>query len=349
VADHKTLDDDVNDRLGADAALRVAMLSLEHCSDGIYWFDSDARVVYANHAACRALGYSMQELVGLLVTDLNPTYPADASRWKESLAAGPEDAASQLPPWLRALHERTASQTYETVHRRRDGSLLSVEVTATPIDIGGRRFIVAAVRDVSARRWMESAVRNIAGEVDKCFEVTFEMLCITDQRGVFRRLNPSWQRVLGYTPEELTGRPLFDLVHLDDRGLTLEAFKQLGSQASVVTFANRFERKAGGHCHGREIHEVHEICVAPKRAVELDGFRLLFVDLIFLNSDRNHHLRWCQLGPSNRWRGFGRIKLLGDMPQLRSSEPDIFAARAVPAPNDRPCPSEPVEKSMPGS
>jgi PAS domain S-box-containing protein len=247
VADQKTLDS-VNDLFGADAALRVAMLSLERCSDGIYWFDSDARVVYANQAACRALGYSTDELVGLLVTDLNPTYPADTAKWRRSLAAGPDDAAAQIPPWLRALLSGTASQTYETVHRRKDGQLLSVEVSAAPIEIGGRRYIVAATRDVSSRRWMESAVRNIASELDKFFEVSLEMLCITDQRGVFRRVNPSWQRVLGHTPAELTARLLFDLVHVDDRSLTLDAFKQLGSQASVVTFANRFERKSGGYC-----------------------------------------------------------------------------------------------------
>jgi PAS domain S-box-containing protein len=247
VADQKTLDG-VNDKLGADAALRVAMLSLEHCRDSIYWIDEDARVVYANQAACRALGYSTDELIGLLVTDVNPTYPADATRWRQLLAADPNDSAAQLPPWLRALLSGSTSQTYETVHRRKNGQLLSVEVSAAPIEIGSRRYVVATARDISSRRWMESAVRNIASELDKFFEVSLEMLCITDQRGVFRRVNPSWQRVLGHTPAELTARLLFDLVHLDDRSLTLDAFKQLASQASVVTFANRFERKTGGYC-----------------------------------------------------------------------------------------------------
>jgi PAS domain S-box-containing protein len=247
VADSRTLDP-VTDVLGADAALRVALRSLELSSDSVYWFDEAARVVYANEAARRALGYTSEELVGLLVTDINPTYPADASKWKASLASSIDDGTGSIPPWLKALLGGSASQTYETVHRRKDGRLVSVEVTAAPIEIDGHRYVVAAARDMSSRRWLESAVRNVAGELDKFFEVTLEMLCITDQRGVFRRLNPSWERVLGFTASELASRSLFDLVHLDDRSLTLDAFKQMGSHAAVVTFANRFEKKTGGYC-----------------------------------------------------------------------------------------------------
>jgi PAS domain S-box-containing protein len=239
---------DVIDRLGADAALRVAMLSLERSSDSVYWFDTTARVVYANEAACRSLGYAIEELVGLQVTAINPTYPANATSWAEAIAADVDDGRMAIPPWLRALAAGSSSQTYETVHRRKDGRLLSVEVTAAPIEAGGCRYIVAAAKDVSSRRWMESALRNVARELDRFFEVTLEMLCITDQRGAFRRVSPGWERALGFTATELMARPLFDLVHLDDRGATLDAFRQLGSQAAVVSFANRFQKKAGGYC-----------------------------------------------------------------------------------------------------
>ncbi len=239
--------DGLLDELGADAALRVAMLSLDCSSDSIYWFDRTARVVYANQAACRALGYPPEELIGLLATDINPTYPADASTWYEALETKGDEGNGTIPPWLKALASGAASQTYETVHRRKDGRLLSVEVSAAPIKAGARHYMVAAARDVSSRRWMESALRNVANETDKFFEVALEMLCVTDQRGALRRVNPSWERVLGFTPAELMAKPLFDFVHLDDCGATLDAFKQLGSQTGVVSFANRFEKKSGGH------------------------------------------------------------------------------------------------------
>jgi PAS domain S-box-containing protein len=246
VADPSNLDGAI-ERLGADATLRLAIVSVEQSADAVYWFGEGGRVVFANEAASRALGYSRDELVGLLVTDLNPTYPADPATWRASIDSGLDDQNPQVPPWLKGLFAGTESQTYETVHRRKDGRLMPIEVCAVPIVLGGRRYVVAAARDISARRWMESAVRNIATELDKFFEVALEMLCITDQRGVFRRLNPSWERALGFNAAELTSRPLFDFVHLDDRGVTLDAFKQLVSRGTVVTFANRFEKKAGGY------------------------------------------------------------------------------------------------------
>ncbi len=234
--------------LSADAALRVAMLSLDRTSDSIYWLDRNARIAWANEAACRSLLYTIDELLGLSVADINPTYPADAARRTEETVAGQDVARELLPPWRSVLPDGTSGQTYETVHRRKDGRLLPVEVSATPIEVGDRRYIVAAVRDISSRRWMESALQNMASEMDRFFEVTLEMLCVTDHRGMFRRLNPAWERVVGFSAAELMARPLVDFAHPDDRGATLDVFQRLGSPASVISFSHRFEKKSGGYC-----------------------------------------------------------------------------------------------------
>ena len=155
------------DKLGASAALRVAMLSLEHCSDAIYWFDGTARVVYANQAACRALGYAGEELVGLIVTDLNPTYPADPVQVEGGPhRRSPDGDSAPLPPWLKALLVAgTASQTYETVHRRKDGRLLPVEVLR-----GADRDRAAAASSSPGTRRVDApvdgiGVQNIASEL----------------------------------------------------------------------------------------------------------------------------------------------------------------------------------------
>jgi PAS domain S-box-containing protein len=224
------------------------MLSLERASDSIYWFDRSARIAWANDTACRSLGYTLDELLGLSIAEINPTYPAQTARRTEELAASVGAGSEVLPPGLTMLAGGLAGQTYETVHRRKDGRLVPVEVSAAPIVVGERRYLVAAVRDISSRRWMESALQNMASELDRFFEVTLEMLCITDQRGTFRRLNPAWERVLGFAPAELLSRPQIDFVHPDDRAATLDALQRLGSQGSVSSFSNRFQKKSGGYC-----------------------------------------------------------------------------------------------------
>jgi len=234
--------------LSVDAALRVAMLSLERAGDSIYWFDRQARIAWANESACRSLGYSIDELLGLSIVDINPTYPVQAAKSSAELAASLDVTSEILPPWLTILVGGISGQTYETVHRRKDGRLIPVEVSAASIEVGERRYVVAAARDISSRRWMESALQNVASELDRFFEVTLEMLCITDQRGTFRRLNPAWERVLGFSAAELLSRPQTDFVHPDDRSATFDALQRLGSQASVISFSNRFQKKSGGYC-----------------------------------------------------------------------------------------------------
>src|SRR4051794_36539963 len=57
---------------------------------------------------------------------------------------------------------------------------------------------------------------------DNFFEVAIDMLCFLNFNGYFKRLNPAWERTLGFTREELMSRPFIDFVHPDDRERTLK-------------------------------------------------------------------------------------------------------------------------------
>src|SRR5512137_2046490 len=82
---------------------------------------------------------------------------------------------------------------------------------------------------------------------DQFFRVTLDLLCIANTDGYFQRLNPSWERVLGYTTEELLSKRLVDFVHPDDRDRTLQAISTLASQEKVTSFENRFRCKDGAY------------------------------------------------------------------------------------------------------
>ena len=82
-------------------------------------------------------------------------------------------------------------------------------------------------------------------ELDQFFSVTLDLLCIANTDGYFLRLNPSWERILGHTREELMAKRFLDFVHPDDLERTRQAVSTLASQQEIVSFENRYRCKDG--------------------------------------------------------------------------------------------------------
>src|SRR5207302_3901840 len=82
--------------------------------------------------------------------------------------------------------------------------------------------------------------KRIQQERNQFFNITLDMLCVADFAGYFRRLNPSWQRTLGWTAEELMAKPYLEFVHPDDRDNTIAEAATLHEGASTISFENRY-------------------------------------------------------------------------------------------------------------
>jgi PAS domain S-box-containing protein len=91
----------------------------------------------------------------------------------------------------------------------------------------------------------ENELPEKSEELERFFSTVIDLLCIADTEGYFRRLNPEWEKTLGYRLEDLEGKRFLDLVHPDDQTATLEKIKDLSAQKSVINFANRYRRKDG--------------------------------------------------------------------------------------------------------
>jgi PAS domain S-box-containing protein len=85
-------------------------------------------------------------------------------------------------------------------------------------------------------------------DTDKLFELSLDLLCVAGLDGYFKKVNPAFSRVLGYTAHELTTRPIIDFVAPADRDDTLAAIGKLRDGEQILRFENRHVCKDGTHC-----------------------------------------------------------------------------------------------------
>jgi two-component system sensor histidine kinase/response regulator len=87
--------------------------------------------------------------------------------------------------------------------------------------------------------------RQAEEHLDRFFSLSLDMLCIAGFDGYFKRLNPAWSQVLGYTTAELLASPFLDFVHPDDREPTAAQVAGLSGGVTMLSFENRFRCKDG--------------------------------------------------------------------------------------------------------
>jgi PAS domain S-box-containing protein len=146
--------------------------------------DADLRIVEANDRAAGAYGYTPEELRRLNVNELQT----------------PEQASDMVRN-TRDIFARGGA-VFESTHRRKDGSCFPVEVSVRAIDLGGRHFFQAVVRDVSQRKATEQSLRLLGMAIDQAAE----SIVIMDAQRRVEYVNPAFESVSGYAAAEVVGR-----------------------------------------------------------------------------------------------------------------------------------------------
>jgi two-component system cell cycle sensor histidine kinase/response regulator CckA len=137
---------DITERKRAEADLRASearfRVFVDHATDAFFLHDADGTVLDVNHQACESLGYTRDELIGMSPHQ----FDVDLDLAVLAQFAARLDAGEMF--------------TFDTHHRRKDGTVFAAEVRVRPFWEGGRRFGISLARDITERKRAEEALRR---------------------------------------------------------------------------------------------------------------------------------------------------------------------------------------------
>jgi PAS domain S-box-containing protein len=169
---------------------------IESAEDAVISKTLEGIITSWNKGAERIFGYTAEEAVGQPVTMLIPA-----------------DHADEEPIILARLRAGERLEHYETVRVRKDGSLVNISLTVSPIRSSDGRIIGASkiARDITERRWAEEKLLQAAAIVEN----SDDAIISKDLNGIILSWNPGAERIYGYTAAEAVGQPVTMLIPAD--------------------------------------------------------------------------------------------------------------------------------------
>ncbi|MCP4660065.1 MAG: PAS domain S-box protein [bacterium] len=227
-----TIFTDVTERKQVEEALRESEARYRHlfeqAHDSVFIVDPRTRCILdVNENAFRRLGYTREELLALQIDDVD--IPADQSNNDAVIAAV----------------QASGGMVFEQEHRRKDGSIMPVELSARVVELAGRKVFQSNARDITKRREAEEALRESEERFRGVFENAVDAIFIHDLEGHIRGVNQRACESLGYSRKELLELSFHEI----DAELTAQQSREMWAELSrskTLVFESRLCRKDGG-------------------------------------------------------------------------------------------------------
>ena len=239
---------DITEQSRAVQAREQLASIVESSGDAIVSKDLNGIIISWNRAAERLFGYAAEDIVGKSITILIPNELHD-----------------EEPKILERIRRGDSLDHYETIRQRKDGSRFPVSLSISPVKDAHGTIIGASkiARDITARKEAENERDRIEGELrklsekleqeverrtlerDRIWNVSEDLLGVSNFDGYFLSMNPAWSRLLGWTDDEIKAMHVSALRHPDDTTHSEAGRKQLAEGVPTVRMENRFRHKDG--------------------------------------------------------------------------------------------------------
>jgi len=172
---------DITERKRANDELKLHAQILNNISDSVFMFDLDGNFVYLNEAAWKSRGYTRDEMMAMKLSELNTP-----------------EFSKLIPPRVKEIMEKGYG-FYESAHYCKDGSVMPIEISSRVIDSGGRKLILATIRDITERKKTEAMLMQHKLVVD----TSIDGFWMCDMQGNVLEANEAYAKMSGYTVAEL--------------------------------------------------------------------------------------------------------------------------------------------------
>jgi len=110
----------------------------------------------------------------------------------------------------------------------------------------GNNYLMASVLGLlDYTKLMKQLTKSLDFELEPFFNLSIDNLCIADFDGYFKKVNPAFAKLLGYTEEELYSKPIFDFIYKEDIDETVKYGENLVHGMPLLNFENRYICKSG--------------------------------------------------------------------------------------------------------
>ncbi len=195
--------------------------------EGIFIYEKGI-ILEVNRTAAMMLRCEQEELAGRSIFDVVAEESRDEISQK--LAVVSDNPLISLGP-------------YEILSLRKDGTTFPVEIHSKGINFKGKILRLVGFRDISERKRMEQALQESESMFRAIKENTTDITVIVGEEGTYKYVSPSARKILGYSSQEIEGRPPGTLTHPDDLSLLKEFFERASKEHGKTIHIDSFRVK----------------------------------------------------------------------------------------------------------